>query len=86
MVTTNNITEVMLFYCNIVNDYQQDSRVSYIFVQNKPFGKLLEISSRNSIILKTFNSDVQAIEVWFSDENSQLLGIKDRINLTLVIK
>ena len=76
----------MLFYCNIVNDYQQDSRVSYIFVQNKPFGKLLEISSRNSIILKTFNSDVQAIEVWFSDENSQLLGIKDRINLTLVIK
>ena len=76
----------MLFYCNIVIDYQQDSTVSYIFVQNKPFGKLLEISSRNSIILKTFNSDVQAIEVWFSDENSQLLGIKDRINLTLVIK
>ena len=86
MVTTNNITEVMLFYCNIVNDYQQDSRVSYIFVQNKPFGKLLEISSRNSIILKTFNSDVQAIEVWFSDQNSQSLGIKDRTNLTLVIK
>ena len=76
----------MLFYCNIVIDYQQDSTVSYIFVQNKPFGKLLEISSRNSIILKTFNSDVQAIEVWFSDQNSQPLGIKDRINLTLVIK
>ena len=76
----------MLFYCNIVIDYQQDSRVSYIFVQNKPFGKLLEISSRNSIILKTFSSDVQAIEVWFSDQNSQPLGIKDRINLTLVIK
>ena len=86
MVTTNNITEVMLFYCNIVYDYQQDSRVSYIFVQSKPFGKLLEISSRNSIILKTFNSDVQAIEVWFSDQNSQSLGIKDRTNLTLVIK
>ena len=76
----------MLFYCNIVIDYQQDSRVSYIFVQNKPFGKSLEISSRNSIILKTFSSDVQAIEVWFSDQNSQPLGIKDRINLTLVIK
>ena len=76
----------MLFYFNIVIDYQQDSRVSYIFVQNKPFGKLLEISSRNSIILKTFSSDVQAIEVWFSDQNSQPLGIKDRINLTLVIK
>ena len=80
------ITEVMLFYCNIVSDYQQDSRVCYIFVQNKPFDKLLEISSRNSIILKTSNSDVQAIEVWYSDQNTQPLGIKDTINLTLVIK
>ena len=32
------ITEVVLFHCNIVNnDYQQDSRVMYTFVPNKPF-------------------------------------------------
>ena len=38
------ITEVVLIYCNIVNnDYQQDSRVLYTFVPNKPFGTLLEI-------------------------------------------
>ena len=39
------ITEVVLVHCNIVNnDYQQDSRVLYTFVPNKPFGSLLEIS------------------------------------------
>ena len=37
-----DITEVALVYCNIVNnDYQQYSRVLYIFVPNKPFGSLL---------------------------------------------
>ena len=31
------ITEVVLVYCGIVNnDYQQDSRVLYTFVSNKP--------------------------------------------------
>ena len=50
------ITEVVLVHCNIVNnDYQQDSRVLYTFVPNKPFGSLLEISPTNHIFLKTFN-------------------------------
>ena len=36
------ITEVVLVNCNIVNnDYQQDSRVLYTFISNKPFGSLL---------------------------------------------
>ena len=44
------IMEVVLVRCNLVNyDYQQDSRVLYIFVPNKPFGILLEISRRNHI-------------------------------------
>ena len=50
------ITEIVLVHCDIVNnDYQQDSRVLYTFVPNKPFGSLLEISSTNHIFLKTFN-------------------------------
>ena len=50
------ITEVVLVHCNIVNnDYQQDSRVFYTFVPNKPFGSLLEIPRTNHIFLKTFN-------------------------------
>ena len=81
------ITEVVLVHCNIVNnDYQQDSRVLYTFVPNKPFGSLLEISPTNHIFLKTFNSEFQTIEAWFTDQNSQPLEIEERINLTLVIK
>ena len=57
------ITEVVLVHCNIVNnDYQQDSRVLYTFVPNKPFGSLLEISPTNQIFLKTFNLKYQNIE------------------------
>ena len=51
------VTEVVLVHCNIVNnDYQQDSRVLYTFVPNKPFGRLLEISRKNHIFLKRFSS------------------------------
>ena len=81
------ITEVVLVHCNIVNNnYQQDYRVLYTFVPNKPFDSLLEISPTNHIFLKTFNSEFWNIEVWFTDQNSQPLELDDRINLTLVIK
>ena len=81
------ITEVVLVHCNIVNnDYQQDSRVLYTFVPNKPFGSLLEISPANHIFLKIFNSEYDEIIVWFTDQNSKALEIEDRINLTMVIK
>ena len=50
--------ELVLVHCNLVNnDYQQDSRILYTFVPNKPFGSLLEISPTNHIFLKTFNSE-----------------------------
>ena len=81
------ITEVVLVHCDIVNnDYQQDSRVLYIFVPNNSFGSLLEISPTNHIFLKTFNSEYDEIKVWFTDQNSQPLEIEDRINLAMVIK
>ena len=38
-----------------------------MFVPNKPFGSLLEISPTNHIFLKTFNSEFQAVEVLFPD-------------------
>ena len=66
------ITEVVLIHCNVVNnDYQQHSRVLYTFVPYKRFGSLLEISPTNHIFLKTFNSEFQDIEVWFTDQNGQ---------------
>ena len=65
------VTEVILFHCNLVNnEYQQDSRILYTFVPNKPLGSLLEISPTNHIFLKTFNSEFQ---VWFTDQNSMPL-------------
>ena len=81
------ISEVVLVHCNIVNnDYQHDSRVLYMFVPNKSFGSLLEISPTNHIFLKTFNSEYDEIKVWFTDQNSKPLVIEDRINLTMLIK
>ena len=82
------ITEIVLVHCNIVNnDYQQDLRVLYKFIPNKPFGSLLEISPTNQEeILEISPTNQQDIEVWFTDQNSQPLEIEDRINLTLVTK
>ena len=50
------------------------------------FGSLLDSSSTNLISLKIFNSEFQAIEVCFTDQNNQPLEIVDRINLTLLTK
>ena len=81
------IKKVVLVHSNIVNnDDQQDLRVLYTFVLNKPFGSLLELSPTNHMFLKTFNSEYPNIKVWFTDQNSQPLEIEDRINLTMVIK
>ena len=78
-------TELVLIHCNIVNnDYQQDSRVLYTFVSNKSFDQLLNISPKSFIFLKTFNSEFSYIKVWFTDQNSKLLEIEDKISITLV--
>ena len=77
------ITEEVLVHCNIVNnDHQQDSRALFTFFPNKPCCSLLEIAPKKSYLFK----NIQAIEACFTDQNSQPLEIKDRINLTLVIK
>ena len=75
------ITELVLVHCNLVNnDYQQDSRILYTFVPNKPFGSLLEISTTNHIFLKTFNSEFQENR----NQNRKPLEVEDKINLTLI--
>ena len=66
------ITKVVLVQCNTINNYyQHDSRVLYTFVPNIPVVQLLEVSTTNFILLETFNSEFQSIEVWFPDQNSQ---------------
>ena len=57
-MTHLQIIKLVLVHFNLVNnDYQQDSRILYKFVPNKPFGSLLEISPTNHVFLKTFNSE-----------------------------
>ena len=80
------ITEVILIHCNIANnDYQHKSRILYTFIPNKLFGQLLDIWPKSFIFLKTFNSEFSYIEVWFTDQNSKPLEIKDKIKIILMI-
>ena len=77
-------TEVVVMHCNMINnDYKHNSRVFYKFVPNKLLSPLLDISTKNFILLKTFSSEFSFIEVWFTDENSKPLEIKHKINFTL---
>ena len=79
------ITEVVLVHYNIVNnDFEQDARVLYTFVPNKPFSQLLDISPTNFIFFRTFNSEFLSIETWFTNQNSKPLEIEDKISITLV--
>ena len=68
-----------------LHHHHQDSRVLYIFVANKSLGQLLDISPKNFIFLKTFDSEFSYIEVWFTDQSSKPLEIEDEINITSVI-
>ena len=61
-VANLEIMEVALVHCNIVNNnYQKDSSVLYKFIPNKWFRQLLDISRKNVIILKKFNSEFSYI-------------------------
>ena len=72
--------EIVLVLCNISNnDYQQGSKLLYTLVPNKSY------SLKNFIFLRTFNSEFPYIEVWFTAQNSKMLEIEEKINITLVI-
>ena len=72
-VPYSEITEVVLIQSNVVNNsYQQNSRVLYTFVPNKSFGQLLDASPENFIFLKSFDSEFSYIDVWFTDQSSNI--------------
>ena len=76
--------EAILVYCNFVNNnYPKGPRFMYTCVLNKSFDQLLEISPTNFIFLKIFNSEFPYIKVWFTNQNSKPVEIKDKINITL---
>ena len=58
------ITKVVLVHFDIVkNDYQQDFIVLYTFIPNKSFGQFLDISPKNSLFLKSFDSEFSYTEL-----------------------
>ena len=78
--------EVVLVHCNLVNNsYQQASKVLFTFVPNKQYGQSISISPHSLIFLKTMNTNLSKIEVWFTDQNNNALEIEDNINMSLII-
>ena len=78
--------EVVLVHCNLVNNsYQQASRVLFTFVPNKQYGQLISISPNSLTFLKTMNTEFSEIEIWFTDQNNNSLGIEDNVNISLII-
>ena len=78
--------EVVLVHCNLVkNDYQHTSKVLFSFVPNKQFGQLINISPHSLTMMNTVNTKFSFVEVWFTDQASKALKIKDNVNLTLII-
>ena len=57
----------------------------HLVIFNKLFGQLIDISTKNFIFLRTFNSEFLYIEIWFTDQNSKPLEIEDKIKVVLVI-
>ena len=60
--------EVVLVHCNLVNNNcQQAAKVLFIFVPNKQFSQLINISPHSLVMLNTTNTDFSFIEVWVTD-------------------
>ena len=61
------------------------SKVLFTFVSNKQFEQLINISPYSLTMINTINTQFSFVEVWFTDQASKALGIKDNVNLTLII-
>ena len=77
---------VVLVHCGLVkNDYQHTSKILFTFVPNKQFGQLIKISPHSLTMMNTVNTEFSSVEVWFTDQASKTIEIKDNVNLTLII-
>ena len=79
--------ESVLLHCNVAhNDYLQNSKLLYTFVPDNAFGQLLSIQPKALIQSKTTDSMFNHIEIWFTDQNNNLLQIEDSVSVTLIIQ
>ena len=75
-----------MHYNLVKNDYRHTSKVLFSFVPNKQFGQLINILPHSLTMMDTVdNTEFSFVEVWFTDQASKALEIKDNVNLTLII-
>ena len=79
------VTVVLVHYNLVKTDYQHPSKVMFIFVPNKQFGWLINISPHSLAMINTVNTEFSSAEVWFTGQISKALDTKDNVNLTLII-
>ena len=78
--------EVFLGHCNLANNsYQLHSRALFTFVSTKRYGQLISVSPHSLVFLKTMNTEFSETEVWFTDQNNNVLEIEDNVNISLII-
>ena len=78
--------DLVLVHCNVVNNnYQQASKVLFTFLPNKKYGQLITVSPQTLIMLKTVNTELSFIEIWFTDQDNRPLEIEDSVNISLII-
>ena len=78
--------DVALMHHNVFNNnYQQASKVLFMFVPDKQFGQLITISPHSLTMLETTNAEFPFIELWFTDQNNRPLEIEDNVNITLIV-
>ena len=66
--------EVVLVHCILAkNDYQHKSTFLIIFVPNKEFGRLINISAHSLTMMNTVNTEFSSAEIWFTDQVSKAL-------------
>ena len=74
-------------HSNLVqNDDQHTSKVLFIFVPNKQFGQLINISPHSLTMMNIVNIEFSCVEVWVIDQASKALEIEDNVNFTLIIE
>ena len=74
-----------MHYNLVNNNCQQASKVLFTFVSTKKFRQSINISPHSLTMLSTSNTEFSFIDVWFTDQNSEPLKIKDNVNMTLII-
>ena len=78
--------ETILVHCNLIqNDYQHTWKILFIFVPDKEFGQIINISPHSLNMMNTVNTEFYSVEVWFTDQTSKTLEIEDNVNLTLIV-